>query len=103
VTFIVTSGDRLTNAVETNDLFVQESPGRLYVWLKELGIPVEREGWIDEKGIAYVVDLTLPVGGGWLRVTFGDQPGPTGGLRFAAGAAPEACLREIQARLRIFK
>jgi hypothetical protein len=53
VTFIVTSGERFSNAVEINDLFVQESPvGQLYVRLKELGIPVEREWWIDEEGIA---------------------------------------------------
>jgi hypothetical protein len=92
------------DALEINDLFEQESPvGQLYVRLKELGIQVEREWWIDEEGIAYVVDLALPVGDGWLPITFGDQPGPTGGLRFAAGAEPEACLREIQARLRTFK
>jgi hypothetical protein len=73
------------------------------VRLKELGIRVEREWWIDEEGTAYVVDLALPIKDSWLPVTFGDQPGPTGGLRFAAGAEPEACLREIQARLRTFK
>jgi hypothetical protein len=104
VTFIVTSGDRFANAVEINDLFVQESPvGQLYVRLKELGIPVEREWWIDEEWTVYVVDLALPIKDSWLPITFGDQPGPTGGLRFAAGAEPEACLRQIQARLRTFK
>jgi hypothetical protein len=100
VTFIVTSGDRFTSAHEINDLFEQESPvGQLFVRLKELGIPVEREWCIDEECNAYVVDLALPIKDSWLPVTFGDQPGPTGGLRFAAGAEPEACLREIQARL----
>jgi len=90
----------LKMAVEINDLFEQESPaGRLYVRLKELGITVEREWWIDEEGIAYVVDLALPVKNGWLPVTFGDQPSPAGGLRFAAGAEPDACAREVQARL----
>jgi hypothetical protein len=104
VTFIVTTGDRFMSAHEINDLFVQESPvGQLYVRLKELGIPVEREWWIDEEGIAYVVDLALPVGDGWLPVTFGKRPGPTGGLHFATGAEPDVCLREIQARLRTFK
>jgi hypothetical protein len=104
VTFIVTSGDRFTNAHEISDLFEQESPvGQLFVRLKEMGIAVEREWWIDEEGTAYVVDLALPVEGGWLPVTFGDQPGPTGGLRFAAVTEPEACLREIQARLRTSK
>ena len=88
------------NAVEISDLFEQESPAsQLFVRLKELGIPVEREWWIDEEGIACVVDLALPVKGGWLPVTFGDRPVPTGGLRFAAEAEPEACLREVQARL----
>jgi hypothetical protein len=54
ITFIVTSGDRFMNALEINDLFEQESPaGQLYVRLKELGIPAEREWWIDEEGIAY--------------------------------------------------
>jgi hypothetical protein len=88
------------NAVEINDLFEQESPaGQLYVRLKELGITVEREWWIDEEGVAYIVDLALPIKDSWLLVTFGDRPGPATGLRFAAGAEPEACLREIQARL----
>jgi hypothetical protein len=100
VTFIVTSGDRFMNAHEINDLFEQESPvGQLYVRLKELGIQVEREWWIDEEGIAYVVDLALPVEGGWLPVTFGDRPGPATGLRFGAEDEPDACLREIWARL----
>jgi hypothetical protein len=104
VTFILTSGDRFMNALEINDLFEQESPvGQLYVKLKELGIPVEREWWIDEQGIAYIVDLALPVEGGWLPVTFGDQPGPADGLRFAVEDEPDVCLREIQARLRTFK
>ena len=67
--------------------------------LKELGIPAEREWWIDEEGIAYVVDLALPIEGGWLPASFGDRPGPAGGLRFAADAEPEAYVREIQARL----
>jgi hypothetical protein len=87
-------------ALEINDLFEQESPvGQLYVRLKELGIAVEREWCIDEEGIAYVVDLALPTGAGWLSVNFGDRSGPTGGLRFAAEAEPEACIREIQSRL----
>jgi hypothetical protein len=59
---IITSGDRFMNAVEINYLFEQESPaGQLYLRLKEVGIPVEREWWIDEEGIAYMVDLALPV------------------------------------------
>ena len=41
---------------------------------KELGIRVEREWWIDEEGIAYVVDLALHVDDGWMPVTFGDGP-----------------------------
>ncbi|GAB4528869.1 MAG: hypothetical protein Kow0063_05430 [Anaerolineae bacterium] len=101
VTFIVTSGDRFINAHEINDLFEQESPaGQLYVRLREMGIQVEREWWIDEEGTAYVVDLALPVKGGWLPVIFGDRPGPAGGLRFAAEAEPEACLQEVRTRLR---
>jgi hypothetical protein len=63
------------------------------VRLKELGIRVEREWWIDEEGIAYIVDLALPVEGGWLPVTFGGRSGLGGRLRFAAEAEPEACLR----------
>ena len=69
---------------------------------KELGLRVEREWWIDEEGIAYMVDLAQPVEGGWLPVTFGDRPGPAGGLRVAAEADPYACVRDIQARLRGF-
>jgi hypothetical protein len=104
VTFIVTSGDRFMNAHEINDLFEQQSPvGQLYVRLKELGIAVEREWWIDEEGTAYVVNLALPVGDGWLPITFGDRPCATDGLRFDADPDPEACLQEIQARLRTFK
>jgi hypothetical protein len=57
------------NAHEINDLFEQKSPvGQLYVRLKELGIAVEREWWIDEEGIAYIVDLALPVEDAWLPV-----------------------------------
>jgi hypothetical protein len=67
--------------------------------VKEMGIAVEREWWIDEEGTAYIVDLALPVGDGWLPVTFGDRPGPAGGLRFAADAAPDACLQEISIRM----
>ena len=67
--------------------------------LKELGIPVEREWWIDEGRTAYVVDLALPVEGGWLPVTFGDRPGPASGLCFAADAEPEVCLMEIRDQL----
>jgi hypothetical protein len=49
-------------AHEINDLFEQESPvGQLYVRLKELGIAVEREWWIDEAGAVYIVDLAAPV------------------------------------------
>jgi hypothetical protein len=100
ITFILTTGDRFMNALEINDLFEQESPvGHLYVKLKEMGIQVEREWWINEEGIAYMVDLALLVDDGWLPLTFGDRPGPTGGLRFAAEAEPEACVREIQSRL----
>ncbi len=43
-----------------------------------------------------MVDLALPVEGGWLPVTFGDHPGPASGLHFAAET--EACLREVLAR-----
>jgi hypothetical protein len=104
VTFIVTSGDRFMEAFEINDLFEQESPaGRLYVKLRELGIPVEREWLVSQEGIRYVVDLALPIKHGWLPVSFGERPGPAGGLRFAAEEGPDACLREIQARLRTFK
>ena len=28
--------------------------------LKDMGILVEREWWIDEEGIGYIVDLALP-------------------------------------------
>ena len=92
------------NALEINDLFEQESPaGQLFVRLKELGIPVEREWWIDEEGTAYLVDLALPIEDGWLTVTFGERPSPAYGLRFAAKDEPGVCLREIQDRLRTFK
>jgi hypothetical protein len=58
------------NAYEINDLFEQESPvGQLYVRLKELGIQVEREWFIDEEGTTYIVHLALPVWDGWLPVT----------------------------------
>ena len=67
--------------------------------MKEMGILVEREWWIDEQGTAYIVDLVLPVEDGWLPVSFGDRPGPAGGLRFAAEDESDVCLREIQARL----
>ncbi len=100
VTFIVTTGDRFMNALEINDLFEQESPaGRLYVKLKEMGIRVEREWLISQKGITYVVDLALRVGEDWLPVTFGERLGPDGGLRFRAEVEADTCLRMIQTRL----
>jgi hypothetical protein len=77
--------------------------GRLYVKLKELGIPVEREWLIDEHGIAYIVDLALPHENGWLPVSFGERPGPPGRLRSETRAEIDACVREIRARLRTFK
>ena len=90
------------HASKINDLFEQESPGgQLYVKLKELGIPVEREWWIDEQGIAYIVDLAFPIENGWLPVSFGDRPWPAGGLRFAAEAEPQTCIRKIRDRLQI--
>jgi hypothetical protein len=64
------------------------------------GFQVEREWWIDEEGTAYIVDLALPVEDGWLPVTFGDRPGPRNVWRFSTEAEPEACLQEVQARLR---
>ncbi len=83
-------------ALEINDLFEQESlAGQLYVRLKELGIPVEREWWVDEERIAYVVDLVLPTGDGWLSMTFGDYRGSASGLRFAAEDEPDLCLRDV--------
>ena len=60
---------------------------------------MEREWWIDEEGIAYVVDLALPIEGGWLPVSFGDRPGPSERLRIGTEDEPDVCLREIQARL----
>jgi hypothetical protein len=97
VTFIVTSGDRLMNAVEINDLFEQESPvGQLYVRLKELGTQVEREWLISQKGVTYVVDLGIPVREDWLTVTLGERLGPDGGLLFRAEVEADTCLRMIQ-------
>jgi hypothetical protein len=96
VTFIVTSGDRFVNALEINDLFEQESPvGQLYVRLKEMGIQVEREWWINEEGTTYIVDLALPAAGGWLPVIFGDRPDPSGRLRFGTEDEPDVCLRDV--------
>ena len=69
--------------------------------LKELGITVEREWWIDEEGTTYVVDLALPVGDGWLTVSFGDRSGPAERLHFTAKAGPEACLSKTRVGLRI--
>jgi hypothetical protein len=88
------------DAHEINGLFEQESPAALlYVKLTELGVRVERNWLVSQERIAWVVDPALPVGDGWLLVTFGDRPGPTEGVRFAAEVEPEACLRETQARL----
>jgi hypothetical protein len=96
VTFIVTSGDRFMNAHQINDLFEQESPaGQLYVRLKEIGIHVEREWWVGEGEIRYVVDLALPAAGGWLPVTFGERPGPSGRLRFGAEDESDVCLQDV--------
>ena len=61
---------------------------------------MEREWRTDEEGTAYVVDLALPTGDGWLPVSLGDRPGPSGRLRIGAEDEPDVCLREIQIRLR---
>jgi hypothetical protein len=53
-----------------------KAAGHLYVTLKEMEVPVEREWMISEEGRDYVVDLALPVEDGCLPVTFGDRPGP---------------------------
>jgi hypothetical protein len=45
----------------------------------------------------------VPVKSGWVSVTFDERPGLAGGLHFEVEAEPEACLREIQARLRTFE
>ena len=94
------AGYRSLRPLQIRQRVARDASGQLYVRLKELGITVEREWWIDEEGTTYVVDLALPVENGWLPVTFGDRPGPTGGLRFAAATEPDVCLREIQPRLR---
>jgi hypothetical protein len=45
---IVTSGDHFVEALKFNDLFEQRSPaGQLCVRLKEPGMTVEREWWIE--------------------------------------------------------
>jgi hypothetical protein len=64
-----------------------------------MGLEVEREWMVNEAGAKYTVDLAIPQAEGWLPVTLGERPGPAGGLRFAADAEPEVCVREIQARL----
>jgi hypothetical protein len=38
-----------------------------------------------------VVDLALPIGDDWLPDIFGDRPGPSGSLRFAAEDEPDVC------------
>jgi hypothetical protein len=64
------------------------------VRLKELGIPVEREWWIDEEGNAYVVDLALPVQDGLLPVTFGVGPARQAARASKLGPSPiPACGR----------
>jgi hypothetical protein len=60
-----------------------------------MGIPVEREWLIEEASTAYIVDLALPVDDGWLPVTFGERPDPSGRLRFGAEAEPDVCLRDV--------
>lgn len=100
ITFIVTTGDRFEAAEEISDLFEDKSPaGRLYVKLKEMGIPVEREWLIGEGEVTYVVDLAVSVKDGWLPITLGDRPAPAGGLHFAADVEPDLCAQAIQARL----
>ena len=50
-----------------------------------------------------MVDLALPIEDGWLPMTFGDRPSPSGRLRIGAEDEPDVCLREIRARLRSLK
>ncbi|MCB9422655.1 MAG: hypothetical protein H6667_22825 [Ardenticatenaceae bacterium] len=61
VTFIHTTWDRFTNAVEINDLFIDGDVfvDRLYAALKERGIQAERNYRVGEPGPAYEVALAV--------------------------------------------
>ena len=61
VTFIHSTWDRFTNAIEINDLFVDgdEFVDRLYAALKERGIQAERNYRIEEPGPGYEVALAV--------------------------------------------
>jgi hypothetical protein len=102
VTFIVTSGDRFMNACKQN-----QRPFRGGALSQSSVGEAQRDGHSSRVGVldrlregCLSPGLALPVEDGWLSVTFGDRPGPADGLRFAADAEPDVCLREIQARLR---
>ena len=61
VTFIHTTWDRFTDAVEINDLFVEggEYVDRLYAALKERGIQAERQYRVEESSVVYDVPLAV--------------------------------------------
>jgi hypothetical protein len=61
VTFIHSTWDRFSNAIEINDLFVDGDAyvDRLYAALKERGIQAERNYRVEEPGPVYEVALVV--------------------------------------------
>nr|HID13365.1 hypothetical protein [Anaerolineae bacterium] len=80
ITFIETSWDRFTAAEEINDLYASGADG-LFVTLKDAGFYPEREFYVRERGVEYVVDLAIPCRTGTLTIAVGDRPAPADALR----------------------
>jgi hypothetical protein len=93
VTFIHTTWDRFSNAVEINDLFIDggEFVDRLYAALKERGVPAERNYRIEESGPAYEVTLAVFVDNGRIDITAAQIPQTTNGINALADQLLEKC------------
>lgn len=77
ITFIHTTWDRFVDAAEINDLFVEggDYVDRLYIALKDKGIPAERQYRVEEAGDVYEVALTVLCVNG--RIDIHPQPHPS--------------------------
>jgi hypothetical protein len=80
IAFIETSWDRFTAAEEVNDLYVSGADG-LFVTLKDAGFYPEREFFVCEGSVEYVVDMAIPCQEGTVTIAVGDRPAPADALR----------------------
>lgn len=76
LTFIHTTGDRFESAIEMNDLLLDggDYVDRLFVALRERGIPVQRNYRVEEAGEVYHVPLAVLCANGRIDITQSQIP-----------------------------